>query len=121
MTAKDLKYINILIDDGMGYMLQTLFLEKAKNKNYERYYGNKKYYKPISVSELEMLSNKCKNGEISINDVCNSYELKTINYDEFIENNSERKSRIHDEKSEINNNIIAKSKTHNKLTTYKSK
>lgn len=116
----DLKIINQLISDSMGFMIQTLFRDKAAHPLYFRYYANRIFTRHRSLDELKIIANKFATGEITEEELKN-YGAKVSRVSEFVETNTERKDRLEKEKSIINNDTTATSKTHNKSVEYKSK
>lgn len=112
--------LNSLHRDGMGFAIQTLFLEKANHLVYQKYFPHRQWSPPISMDDLQALSEMIKNGDISSDDL-SSFGGVVRKPDEFLETNQERKNRTEKEKSTFQTDVVAKSKTKPNVVFHKKK
>lgn len=120
-NIKDIQFLNQLIKDGMGYFLQSIFKDIFNHPLYNKYYGKKKYIKPMQMEEMHAISEKLKRNEITLEDVMNKYGGKISKIEELAETDPQRKDRLIEEKSEDNNNAANSMKIKTKLCGYKTK
>lgn len=66
---EDLQSLNMLINDGMGYFLQSIFRDKFKHPLYGKHFGKKVYRVPRSMSDLFDFADKLRKGEINSKDL----------------------------------------------------
>jgi hypothetical protein len=81
-----LKTLNMLINDGMGYFLQSIFRDKFQHPLYEKHYGQKVYKGPAGgIKDLHSIADKLRKGELSTEDLSNhGYRISTL--EEFVNN-----------------------------------
>lgn len=119
--AKDLQLVNLLIKDGMGYMLQTLFRDWNSNENYRRYYREFNFFKPVvNINNFEQIRQEMVEGEFQ-EEVLKKYGVNIENIDEFSETREDRKIRQKENKEEISNLVRTKTKMMNKTKECKIK
>ncbi len=120
-NAEDLSTINMMMKDGMGYFLQSIFRDKFQHPLYAKYYADKIFYRPsIGMKELYSISDKLKKGQITKEALVTECGGKITSLEEFSEQDWERKQRLQEEKAEICGDIAAKTKVKNSYLTYKS-
>lgn len=101
----DLRNLNQMIDDNLGYFLYQLFEIKAKHPLFVKYYSNDERLHPPrgNLEDLRQIAESLRQGLITRDDLP-SMGVRVRSYDELIPD--------HDRKRQ---NIELKSKTHDKL------
>jgi len=99
-SLENLKNINCMVNDGMGYMLKTLFTEIIPNNEWERYYGKRVFNPPVDMKILYQLGEMMRNGEITMKEM-ESLGFQKCPYREFIETDDQRKEKQEEEKREF--------------------
>jgi hypothetical protein len=117
----DLRILNQMIDDGLGYLLYQLFEEKAQHSLFMKYYQNDDRLHPPrgNLQDLIKIAEDLKQGLITIDDLP-SMGVRIRSTDELISGNQ----RIEDNikfKSEINDKLGKQISVSNKKNTYKAK
>lgn len=83
-STDDLETLNMLIKDGMGYFLQSIFRDRFQHPLYEKHYSETVFNgSPVEINDLHVIADKLKRGEISIEDL-SKYGCKISTLDQFV-------------------------------------
>lgn len=119
-NSEDLRMLNGMIDDGLGYLLYQLFEEKSHHPLFVRYYGNdNRLHPPRNLEDLMKIAKALQEGSISKDDL-SSLGVRVRSFDELIPNDERKEENIRI-KSIVNDKSGKKVTLSNKENSYKSK
>jgi hypothetical protein len=113
-TVTDIRHLNKMIDDGLGYLLYLLFEVKVKHPLFLKYYSNDSRLHPPkgNLEDLVRISKDLNQGLITVDDLP-SMGVRIRSLDELIPDN-ERKQQNIEYKSSINDKLAKQVSISNK-------